>query len=84
MKRDDKNKYIEFDSDKEFEEYAIQPHYVFKTNNEGNMYYDVDLTDEYLQDMESGYTFDITDEDSIIRKHQAVTYRTITKPVKVI
>ena len=84
MKRYDDKKYIEFEDDDDFTNYAIHPHYVFKTSSSGKMYYDVDFTDEYLKDLGNGFIFDIDSDDSVVRKHQAVTFGTITKPVKIL
>ncbi len=83
MKRYDDKKYIEFDDDDDFTNYAIHPHYVFKTSPEGTMYYDVDFTDEYLKDVDNGFEFDITCDDSAVRRRQTVTFGIISKPVKI-
>lgn len=77
-KLDDK---ILFDTDEDFESYAINPSLTAYMDSDGS-YYDWDFSSAFKQAVEEGKTFYMCDRDSLVLKRQAVTYMTISKDVK--
>jgi len=77
---------IYFDNDKEFYEFCVIPNLVVNEyiDDLGNVKYytDFDFSSPYLNAIKQGKKFMIMDSDSQIFKHQAVSYRTITKPIE--
>lgn len=76
-----------FDNDDDFYNFCVNPKLFARelsvTNNGEKLYsYDFDYTDAYKKALSDNKLFVIKDEDSQIYKHKAVSYRTITKPVK--
>lgn len=76
-----------FDNDDDFYNFCVNPKLFARelsvTNNGEKLYsYDFDYTDAYKNALSDNKLFVIKDEDSQIYKHKAVSYRTITKPVK--
>lgn len=82
--KDDTRMY--FKSDKEFYDFCVVPKLITKkyinAQGEEDYYCDFELSDAYNKAVEKGIHFFITDENSQICKHQAVSYRTITKPIQ--
>ena len=75
-----------FDKDEDFYNFCIVPKiipvkYIDNTGNE-KYYTDFDLTYEYNNAVKNGTSFVIKDPKSSIYKHKAVSYRTMTKPIK--
>ena len=75
-----------FDSDDDFYQFCVEPYIipVEYTDNNGEIKYSMDfnLSKAYKDAVNQGKTFIIKDPDSQIFKHQAVSYRTITKPIQ--
>jgi hypothetical protein len=76
-----------FNSDDEFYDFCVNPQIVARElnvkNNGTPLYaFDWNFTDQYNKALEENKIFIIKDEDSKIYKHGAVTYKTITKPIK--
>lgn len=80
MKIDAKNRAIYFDNDAEFYDYAVNP-LLTVTNGDNTPFMDWDFTQPYKNALAENTKFIICDDNSQIYKHQAVSYRTITKPV---
>lgn len=78
-------KKIYFSSDDDFYKFCVDPVIVpvEYTNDLGEIshYMDFNFTKAYQDAVSKGKIFIIKDPDSKIFKHQAVSYRTITKPV---
>jgi len=70
-------KNIFFDNDDEFYQFCVVPQINIV---DGVMTFD--LSSAYYNAVNNGCKFIIKDEDSSIFKHQAVSYRTLTQPVK--
>ena len=85
-KNDNDSKYMYFDSDDDFYKFCVVPEIKAKpfTLDNGETFYtmDFDLSNDYNMAIQNGNIFVIKDENSQICKHGAVSYRTITKPVK--
>ena len=80
MRIDQKNNAIYFDNDAEFYDYAVNP-LLTVVNGDNIPYMDWDFTPTYKDALGTNTDFIICDANSQICKHQAVSYRTITKPV---
>lgn len=81
MKVINDKKLIVFENDDEFYNWVIVPK--LNTIQCGSIIYtDVDYTYDYLDKVRRGFMFVIKDKKSTIIKHQAVSYRTITKKVQ--
>lgn len=72
---------IYFDSDDEFLDFALDPRPVIKEGKHCK-YTDFNFTKTYQNEVDNGIRFCIKDERSQIEKHQAISYRTITKKVE--
>ena len=77
-------KIIQFSDDGEFTKWAVNPTLVLRCTGENNdIYYsDFNFSDAYNQYVSDGYKFQIKDKKSQVYKHQAVTFRTLTKKVQ--
>lgn len=75
-----KDNYIFFTDDEEFYSFAVDPRLVVR-QGKVCLYTDFDFTPQYVKAVEDGKKFVIMDENSQIEKHNAVSYRTITKCV---
>ena len=75
-----------FDSDDDFYQFCVEPYIipVEYTNDQGETkyYMDFNLSKSYQNAINQGKVFIIKDPNSQIFKHQAVSYRTITKPIQ--
>ena len=75
-----------FDNDEDFYRFAVVPAVVIKSVNNPNgttrRYFDFELSSTYKNAVDNGQVFIIKDPNSQIYKHQAVSYRTITKPIQ--
>lgn len=75
-----------FNSDDEFFRFAVVPMLVIKewpSDSEQKRYYrDFNLSKNYHQAVNDGKIFVIKDPNSQIFKHQAVSYRALTKPIE--
>lgn len=75
-----------FDSDDDFYKFCVDPIIipVEYITDEGETKYSMDFnfTKSYQDAVNQGKIFIIKDPDSQIFKHQAVSYRTITKPIQ--
>lgn len=75
-----------FNTDEDFFNFAVVPHlYARKCEmDDGSAVYctDYDFSHKYNKAVNDGKVFVIKDPDSQIFKHQAVSYRAITKPIK--
>ena len=75
-----------FDSDKDFFDFAVVPVLVTKEiiGADGTKKYtfDYNLSWEYENALKNNKIFVIKDPNSQICKHQAVSFRTITKPIQ--
>lgn len=78
----EKGKFIFFDTDEEFCDYAINPEMKFTKLDDGVYVHNLDYTEEYLDAVNANKYFVIKNRDSKIAKHNAVSMHTITKPVK--
>lgn len=76
-----KNNTIYFDSDDDFFAYCVDPRPVIREGKHG-MYIDFNFTKKYQKDLDEGIRFCIKDENSLIEKHQMVTFMTESKEVK--
>ena len=83
MKRDTENNTITFDNDREFLDWAVIQNNLVTRSDKGTLYIDFDFTPDYEKSVKNGTELIITDPSSEIHKHQAVTFRTVTRPVKV-
>ena len=75
-----------FNSDDDFYEFCVKPglipiEYTDKSGNK-KVYSDFEFTEEYKKALNEGKRFVIKDENSLIYKRGAVSYRTITKVVE--
>ena len=80
-----KTKY--FDSDDEFYKFAVVPVLIAKEwpnsiDGKTRYYTDFNFSYKYQNALKKGHRFVIKDPNSQICKHQAVSFRTITKPIK--
>lgn len=83
----DKNdKYLYFDNDDAFYNFAVIPELVIIENPEvpGQYYTDFNFSDPYNRAKANGKKFVIRDWNSQIVKRGHVSYRTVTKPVDVL
>ena len=75
-----------FDSDDDFYKFCVVPVIVPKEriSKDGTIIRSMDfnLSNEYHNAVKDGKMFIIKDPNSQICKHQAVSYRTITKPIE--
>ena len=75
-----------FNSDDEFYKFCVVPEIipVEYVNQDGEIkyYMDFNLSNAYNDAVKQGKKFIIKDPNSQIFKHQAVSYRTITKPIQ--
>lgn len=81
MKVNKDKKYVLFDDDKEFIEWCVDAS--IKIRQDGDIissYFD--FTPQYDEWVKSGYHFIITDKQSQIYKHQAVTVKVLTRKVQ--
>lgn len=72
---------IYFDNDNDFFDYAVNPALIANQSDSGNVFYDFNFTDEYLNAVNNGMSFMIKDRLSKIYKHNCVSYKTLSKPV---
>ena len=72
---------IYFDNDNDFFDYAVNPACIANQSDNGQIYYDFNFTDEYLDAINKGMYFMIKDKLSKIAKHNCVSYKTLSKPV---
>lgn len=72
---------IFFDTDEEFEVFAIKPEYVYKTIRNGVSTYDLDYTDCYNDAITNNKQFCFRNTDSKIAKRNAVSINAVTKPI---
>ena len=81
----DNSNRIYFDNDDDFYAFSVNPTLVTKefvdANGNVGYYCDFDFTPQYYDAVNAGKKFIIKDENSNIYKHQAVSFRTISKPV---
>jgi hypothetical protein len=82
MRIDRKRNAIFFDNDDEFYQFAVNP-LLTVSNGDNIPYVDWNFTDVYNSALKDNTDFIICDGNSQICKHQAVSFRTITKPVSV-
>ena len=82
MRIDQKRNAIFFDNDDEFYKFAVNP-LLSVTNGDNIPYADWNFTDAYNAAVTDNTDFIICDSNSRICKNQSVSYRTITKPVKI-
>ena len=80
MKIDDKRNAIFFVNDEEFYLFAVNP-YLTVQNGDNIPYADWDFTPAYKNALSNKTDFIICDMNSQTYKKQALSYRTITKPV---
>jgi len=75
-----------FNSDEEFYQFCVYPQLVpveyIDSTGKTSYYTDFNFTNAYNDAVRKGMNFVIKDENSQIYKHGAVSYRTITKPIK--
>lgn len=75
-----------FNSDDEFYKFCVVPEIIpveyIDVDGTTRYYMDFNLTTAYHDAIEQGKKFIIRDPNSQIYKHQAVSYRTITKPIQ--
>lgn len=83
MRYDKENNTITFADDNEFYNWAVLPFDVFKRTEKGTLIFTWNFTSSYEKAVDEGTKFVIDDPNSQIVKHQAVTYRTVTRPVEV-
>lgn len=76
-----KKNIIYFESDDEFLDYCIIKMPVVRENKHCK-YIDFDFSKEYLKELEKGTRFCIKDENSLITKREAVTFRTESKRIE--
>lgn len=72
---------IFFDTDEEFEMFAIKPEFVYRTIRNGMTTYDLDYTDGYNDAVGSNKQFCFRNTDSKIAKRNAVSVNAVTKPI---
>ena len=81
-----KDNIIYFDTDDDFYEFCVVPachqRDVLLNNGQISSFMDFDLSNDYWNAVKDGKYFVIKDPKSQIYKHKAVSYRTITKPIK--
>lgn len=77
-----KDNVIYFLNDKEFYDACVNPNVKIHQSQDNTFYYDIEFTAFYKNAINSGKTFIIKDEDSIIFKHQAVHLRGVTAEVE--
>lgn len=82
MEINKEKKIIIFENDDEFYKFAVVPKLVLKYLEDDIYYSDFKLSDEYNDYLNEGYMYKMRDRKSQILKHGAVTFRTITKKVK--
>lgn len=82
MRIDDKRNAIFFDNDEEFYLFAVNP-LLTVFNGDNIPYATWDFTDAYKSAASQNKDFIICDMNSQTYKNQAVSYRTITKPVTI-
>ena len=86
MKIDDKKNIMHFDSDDEFYQFCVVPEIVIvdyiNPAGKNDHYMTFNLSPSYLDAVDNGTRFMIHDPKSQIYKHQAVSYRTCTKPIQ--
>lgn len=76
-------KIIVFDTDNDFELYALKPDYgIYKSEISGMYYYDADFTDQYQKDLEDGVCYCIDCPESKVRKRKCVSKGAISKDVE--
>ena len=77
---------IYFKSDDDFYKFCVVPEIIpveyINPNGETKYYMDFNLTNAYNDAVKQGKKFIILDPNSQIFKRQAVSYRTITKPIQ--
>lgn len=83
MYTDEKNNTITFEDDNEFYDWAVSQYDVFERTESGILTVTWNFTSSYDKAVSNGTRLVITDPKSQILKHQAVTYRTVTRPVEV-
>ena len=75
-----------FNSDDEFYKFCVVPEIIpveyVNPEGETKYYMDFNFTHAYNDAIKQGKVFIIKDPNSKIYKHQAVSYRTITKPIQ--
>lgn len=75
-----------FDSDDDFYKFCVVPELIpieyVNNNGETKYFTDFNLSNAYHDAIAQGKKFIIKDPNSQIYKHQAVSYRTITKPIQ--
>lgn len=74
-------KYLVFDNDAEFEDFAIDTT-LRVHKGKGGYWYDWDFTPMYIKELDNGTKFVITDPASCIRKRGCVSYHCVCKPVE--
>lgn len=82
MRIDQSKNAIFFDNDEEFYQFAVNP-LLSVTNGDDIPYTDWNFTDCYNSAVAANTDFIICDDNSNTYKNQCVSYRTITKPVKI-
>ena len=83
MNTDEKNNTITFEDDNEFYDWAVSPFDVFERSESGTLMSTWNFTSSYEKAVERGTKLIINDPKSSVVKHQAVTFRTVTRPVEV-
>lgn len=74
--------FLVFDNDDDFVNYCVCPNLVVLVTKNGTPYTDFNFTDDYLNAISNGTQIVIKDPASKIQKRNAVSFRSITKPVK--
>lgn len=82
MKRDTKNNTITFSNDQDFFDFAVVQEMVFERSEMGTLLQTWNFTHAYNQAIEEGTKLVISDPNSQVVKHRAVTYRAVTRPVE--
>lgn len=81
-----KEKVLYFDTDDDFYTFCVVPvahqRDVLLPSGQISSFMDFDLSNDYWNAVNNGQYFVIKDPKSQIFKHKAVSYRTITKPIK--
>lgn len=82
MRYSKNEKYILFDNDDDFFQFALDPTPKVRRMDETHCYYDFDFTNYYNEALNNNKFFVILDENSKITKHDAISYHLVTKRVK--
>lgn len=83
MVTDEKNNKITFDNDDEFYDWAVSKFDVFERTESGTLVVTWNFTSLYEKALEKGTKLIINDPKSLVVKHQAATFRAVTRPVEV-